>query len=80
MAPKSKTRSEDSSRPGGSQKKRKDGQSSKNKKGRDGLAEQIVAAGGEQSDIDLVKGSREEQLVQGIVDEDVCIICLTIIY
>lgn len=74
MAPKTKTRSEDSSRPGASQKKRKDSQPSKGKKGKNDLAEQIAAAGGEQSDIDLVKGSREEQLVQGVVDEDVCII------
>ncbi|KAI0825432.1 CBF/Mak21 family-domain-containing protein [Irpex lacteus] len=70
MAPKSKARSEDSSRPGGSQKKRKDSQSSKGKKGKNDLAEQIAAAGGERSDIDLVKGSREGQLVQGVVDED----------
>ncbi|KAI0683975.1 CBF/Mak21 family-domain-containing protein [Cytidiella melzeri] len=49
-----------------SQKRRKDGRPHK----KDDLAKQIAEAGGVQSDIELVKGSQDEQLISGVVDED----------
>jgi hypothetical protein len=40
-------------------------------KSHNGLAEKIAAAGGISSDLELVKGSREDQMIQGYTDEDV---------
>ena len=71
MAPSNKSRAQSSAGQEKTHKKQKGSRSSKANRSGNDLAKQIAEAGGEQADIELVKGAREEQLVQGAVEEDV---------
>lgn len=57
--------------------KAKGGQQKKGK-GHVELKDQVHALGGDDGDLELVKGIRDEQLVQGVEHEDVCIIQISV--